>query len=931
MSTFDGLIREFPTVAIDNFKPRPGVSIYLLSHVHSDHLAGLATKTWDSSIYCSQITAKWLPMLATRAQQTAFESGQEKVLQCKYAHLSPFLKPLATDVPHYLDLGNGRQARLSLIPAHHCPGAVMFLLQDDQSCILYTGDARNEALDLQGLSTMSIFSSTTQRIDRLYLDTTYCHQEFQTFPNREFVVSDLITFINRRPRLAHYYIDAWTFGYEDVWIGLSKAFNTKIHVSRYFYELYKAIDDMISPRILPYLTLDGTTARFHSCRLGPTCGYGGAGGEHSSARELIRIQPNVIWFSEMQRAARKSQCETNMMTSRESVAAQRKATQKRHLFKTKEKLPPSIAKKDNLCYYINYSFHASLQELRQLVKIVSPRTLFPCVLHRDGIFNTLYKSNREVVALLAQDMSEISFSLDVEEYKDRRPCISDGITTDFQSFYNAKGFNILDMDDRVLGVDSTTAGSVCQRSSEKGSSIIVLDNQSTSNPTATKVLNVALSPRSNHLRRKMEKLKRQLRSTASLEGQEGVQNEDEESVLEEGPLSLDLEAIEKKRKWWLEYERGKSTTLEENTTGEDETDLQISRILSGELADSIIHAQAVADEGHPRDGNDNQSAPQANEEWNELSTLELNPPSAALVEIEESNIHIQPESRSEVDPNSIYLSSSPDPIYSSKPTEPLYSDPTVNHGSSSAASMPSPDHSVHSPASPALSQTNSVIEAAIASKESAAASLPSPRTQTPVNTECISISSDTSFSLSAASPPHNVFSSLPPLPKTPPRPKDVEIDPGASPSSSCRPNAMRFEPPFDIQRPTGNIFLQIAWSPPLRPIRKPSHAKTVPHHSIDREFKRVVPSTKRASSTIVVDEEGGKKVIVIESSDEDDDISSYNFQDREGRMKKKMKEIQGLEAFQMDKNASSLGDDSQDVNLLEYQELEFDGSNSFVL
>ncbi|KAF9170873.1 hypothetical protein BGX20_008393 [Mortierella sp. AD010] len=83
MSTFDGLIREFPTVAIDNFKPRPGVSTYLLSHVHADHLTGLANKTWDSYIYCSQITAKWLPMLATRAQQTAFESGQEKVLQCK--------------------------------------------------------------------------------------------------------------------------------------------------------------------------------------------------------------------------------------------------------------------------------------------------------------------------------------------------------------------------------------------------------------------------------------------------------------------------------------------------------------------------------------------------------------------------------------------------------------------------------------------------------------------------------------------------------------------------------------------------------------------------------------------------------------------------------------------------------------------------------
>ncbi|KAI8360433.1 beta-lactamase-like protein [Mortierella sp. GBAus27b] len=297
MSTFDGLIREFPTVAIDNFKRRPGVHVYLLSHVHSDHLSGLAVKSWDSIIYCSQITAKWLPMLATRSRQIAFENGQDRVLQRKYAHLEPYLRPLATDTAHYLDVGGGRKARLSLIPAHHCPGAVMFLLQDDRSCILYTGDARNEAVDLRALGSMPIFSSSTQRIDRLYLDTTLCHQAFQEVPSRDSVISDLITFINRRPRLAHYYIDAWTFGYEDIWIGLAQAFHTKIHVSPYLYRLYEAIDGLIYPRVTPHLTMDGTSARFHSCRLGRTCGYGGAGGEHSSARELIRIQPNVAWFS----------------------------------------------------------------------------------------------------------------------------------------------------------------------------------------------------------------------------------------------------------------------------------------------------------------------------------------------------------------------------------------------------------------------------------------------------------------------------------------------------------------------------------------------------------------------------------------------------------------------------------------------------------
>jgi hypothetical protein len=57
-------------------------------------------------------------------------------------------------------------------------------MQDDRSCILYTGDARNEALDLQGLRSMPVFSSSIQSIDRLYLDTTCCHPAFEKFPSR---------------------------------------------------------------------------------------------------------------------------------------------------------------------------------------------------------------------------------------------------------------------------------------------------------------------------------------------------------------------------------------------------------------------------------------------------------------------------------------------------------------------------------------------------------------------------------------------------------------------------------------------------------------------------------------------------------------------------------------------------------------------------
>ncbi|KAG0212511.1 hypothetical protein BGX33_003499 [Mortierella sp. NVP41] len=605
MSTFDGLIREFPTVAIDNFRVRPGVKIYLLSHVHSDHLAGLATETWDAPIYCSPITAKWLPMLATRSKQIAFETGKDQVLCRK------------------------------------------FLLQDDRSCILYTGDARNEAVDLQGLRALPAFSSSLQPIDRLYLDTTCCHPAFEKFPSRDFAISDLVTFINSRPRLAHYYIDAWTFGYEDIWIGLSKAFHTKIHVSPYLYELYKAIDDMISPRILPHLTVDGSTARFHSCRLDKTCGYGGAGGEHAGSRMLIRIQPNVAWFSPLLHQGRQDAGE-------DGILAQGTVVGRGNTFKIKERLPPSIGKRDDLFYYFHYACHASLSELQQLVELVSPQALFPCVLHRDATTHTLFRSNREIVTLLAPHMPQQS-SLDVEEYRDREALLTDGVTTDFQRFHHAKGYHYLDMSDKVLGVATSDVEPMGSRAGQQGTTLA----RNTTKPL--------LSPRSSHLRKKMDKLKRQLRNTASLE------DEEEESSLEDGPLSMDLALVEKKRKRLSSCDVGQNTTQE--TTREELSDLQSSAgQASGDpfSASGLLSTSKTDDNRHQQEG-------ESTTPWYDQSTVELC--LTVLVDLEKDDDVDEEESslaydrstdvsRTEPATPEGYMTSSPDSILSSLgPTE----------------------------------------------------------------------------------------------------------------------------------------------------------------------------------------------------------------------------------------------------------------------
>ncbi|KAG9065547.1 hypothetical protein KI688_001835 [Linnemannia hyalina] len=170
--------------------------------------------------------------------------------------------------------------------------------------------------------------------------------------------------------------------------------------------------------------------------------------------------------------------------------------------------------------------------------------------------HTLFRSNREIVTLLAPYMPQRSgVSLDVEEYRDREPLMTDGVTTDFQDFQHVKAvYQILDMNNETGGIVTPDVGSSRPRTGHYTTTGVHRASDGT-----------PLSPRSRHLRKKMDKLKRQLRNTASLEKEE---KEEEGSSLEDGPLSVDLALVEKKRKRLLSYYGGQSSMAQETTEEE---------------------------------------------------------------------------------------------------------------------------------------------------------------------------------------------------------------------------------------------------------------------------------------------------------------------------------------------------------------------------
>ena len=132
MSTFDGHIREFPYLQVDYFRGgaaepgRPAPRACLLSHVHSDHLAGLDTHR-GPFVYYSAATRALVLRLTRRPGRLAFACGDTVApARSPYRHLGGLLKALPLDTPVSIETSPGHDVQVTLFDANHCVGAVMF-------------------------------------------------------------------------------------------------------------------------------------------------------------------------------------------------------------------------------------------------------------------------------------------------------------------------------------------------------------------------------------------------------------------------------------------------------------------------------------------------------------------------------------------------------------------------------------------------------------------------------------------------------------------------------------------------------------------------------------------------------------------------------------------------------------------------------------
>ncbi|TFK50772.1 hypothetical protein OE88DRAFT_1659830 [Heliocybe sulcata] len=338
------------SIRVDEFSSSSSIStvpaLHMLSHTHSDHIVGLSAKSFSSIVICSQDAKEMLLRHEVYYERSLRdqEIRSECVRTFKHLKVEPtvsqdgqvhyqgsrdLLKAIPLHTPTVIELSNDEQVTVTLFDANHCPGAVMFLIEGPKGNILHTGDLRAESWFIESLirnpfiqryvdpglprafskgfkfadyipvhhatqeSLASIecrLACRTRRIlDAIYLDTASVFS-ISLVPDKQAAVTGIIDLIALYPPTTPFFINSWTWGYEDILKGIAAAFNCQIHVDRYKYGVYQRLSD---PFMRDIITRNEASTRFHACERFDRCKYVPDIREERSerAKEVVYINP----------------------------------------------------------------------------------------------------------------------------------------------------------------------------------------------------------------------------------------------------------------------------------------------------------------------------------------------------------------------------------------------------------------------------------------------------------------------------------------------------------------------------------------------------------------------------------------------------------------------------------------------------------------
>lgn len=210
---------------VDYFGDRPGRTFpatrFFLTHAHADHLHGLGP-SFTGQVICTERTA-------------LVAQHRTNVLPTVFTPL-----PLNTRTKLRVPWDKPGEVYVTLLPTFHCYGACMFLFEGPFGTVLHTGDFR--ATD-EVLATVRPLAG---RVDMLFLDSTYCHPDFD-FPSLEEATRGMLAFlakVRKADRDVDVFIGTDTFGKEELFISISRHTGERIFLEPERYDLLALIDPL---------------------------------------------------------------------------------------------------------------------------------------------------------------------------------------------------------------------------------------------------------------------------------------------------------------------------------------------------------------------------------------------------------------------------------------------------------------------------------------------------------------------------------------------------------------------------------------------------------------------------------------------------------------------------------------------------------------
>ncbi|XP_055946804.1 protein artemis-like [Argiope bruennichi] len=379
MSTFDGIIKEYPLISIDSFIKNNGnfeSTVFFLSHCHTDHMKGLS----DSSFYQLLESRYFSKIYVSEVSKHLLENSDA------YCHLAEYLESIPLEQPKIIAIPNKNGEILSrvtvtLVAAGHCLGSVMIYIEGENGRILYTGDFRLPVGDAARLVNLHDGEGRLKPLDALYVDTTFCKKQYMYFPTREQGLESVISLVE--PWLAKgsdhiiSLICSAKYNYEFVFVELFKKFHQKIHISEERLRQYrgiKIIEDAV--------TTVETESRIHACRRDKTVGDTFYISAAPCGYETEDLKPIKVKYIKL--------CAWSFKHGAPDST--------HHMYIGKEKM-----------HKVCFSTHSSLAEVRDLVSYLKPKIVYPNVVQGQTVEEILELIN----VTSSQDLSspELQFSI----------------------------------------------------------------------------------------------------------------------------------------------------------------------------------------------------------------------------------------------------------------------------------------------------------------------------------------------------------------------------------------------------------------------------------------------------------------------------------------------------------------------------------------